>query len=243
MFELDKNIENWVNEFKANQSMQNSDIDELESHLRDSIAELQKKGLSPEESFWVARQRLGDTTMLVNEFAHVNRALLWRKRIFWLLSGYFLVTTISYLAKFCALPIHFISLPWLSTQAYTFNVHYFLPVSLFIFVLFVAGAVLMIIATQKDIVPGKRFRFFHFFTGLKVGYKFVFILLGFYLFILSGKFFSLMFLVKNSSPAMAGNLSEAEAFFSILWNAFLFITLVIFTIQLQKNKHESVSID
>ena len=90
MFELNKKIENWHNELIANQSMDETDVNELIYHLKDNIEEFNKKGLSEEESYWIAKHRLGDTQALSIEFSKVNQALIWKKRMLWLLLGYFL---------------------------------------------------------------------------------------------------------------------------------------------------------
>ncbi len=41
-----------------------SDVDELESHLREQIEQLQVSGLSDDEAFLVAHRRLGNTAVL-----------------------------------------------------------------------------------------------------------------------------------------------------------------------------------
>ena len=45
----------------------------MESHVRDSVIQLQSKGLSSEESFLVATHRVGSPEKLEPEFAKVNR--------------------------------------------------------------------------------------------------------------------------------------------------------------------------
>src|SRR5262249_3358 len=49
------------------------DLKELESHVRDSMSQLESKGLSSEESFLVATHRVGNPEKLEPEFAKVNR--------------------------------------------------------------------------------------------------------------------------------------------------------------------------
>jgi hypothetical protein len=45
---------------------------ELESHLRDSIAELRQRGLNDDESFWLARRRADPRQRLGEEFHKVE---------------------------------------------------------------------------------------------------------------------------------------------------------------------------
>src|SRR6185312_5757393 len=56
---------------------------ELETHLRDTIAELQKRGLNNEESFWLARRRTGRPQQIGEEFFKADPANVWKDRVFW----------------------------------------------------------------------------------------------------------------------------------------------------------------
>jgi hypothetical protein len=55
------------------------DVDELDAHLRDQIAELDAAGLSADEAFLVAVKRMGDVDTLSREFAQEHRGRLWKQ--------------------------------------------------------------------------------------------------------------------------------------------------------------------
>jgi hypothetical protein len=55
------------------------DVDELETHLRDQIAELDAAGLTADEAFLVAVKRMGDLDALSREFAREHRDRLWKQ--------------------------------------------------------------------------------------------------------------------------------------------------------------------
>lgn len=55
------------------------DVDELEAHLRDQIAELDAAGLTADEAFLVAVKRMGDLDTLSREFAREHSGRLWRQ--------------------------------------------------------------------------------------------------------------------------------------------------------------------
>ena len=59
----------------------------MEAHLRDSLAELQSRGLTDEEAFLLAARRLGNPAWLDSEFAKVNRGQVWLNRAVWMLVG------------------------------------------------------------------------------------------------------------------------------------------------------------
>src|ERR671915_2020699 len=57
------------------------DLDELEGHLRDQIAELDAAGLTGDEAFLVAVKRMGDLDTLSREFAREHRGRLWKQLV------------------------------------------------------------------------------------------------------------------------------------------------------------------
>jgi hypothetical protein len=57
------------------------DLDELDAHLRDQIAELAAAGLSEDEGFLVAVKRMGDVDALSREFAREHSARLWKQLV------------------------------------------------------------------------------------------------------------------------------------------------------------------
>ncbi len=67
-FDLSTSIERWRNELAVQRNLSPETRRELEAHLRDSIAALQKRGLSEEETFLLARKRMGKLPLLNREF-------------------------------------------------------------------------------------------------------------------------------------------------------------------------------
>jgi hypothetical protein len=57
------------------------DLDELEVHLRDQIAELVSAGLTADEAFLVAVKRMGDLDALSREFAREHSGRLWKQLV------------------------------------------------------------------------------------------------------------------------------------------------------------------
>jgi len=89
MFDLNDQISKWRRSLAESQTLVTSDIDELESHLREEIEHLTALKLSEQEAFYVARHRLGDAGSLTEEFAKINGSVLWQKRLFWAGAGLF----------------------------------------------------------------------------------------------------------------------------------------------------------
>jgi uncharacterized membrane protein YvlD (DUF360 family) len=86
-YDLNAAIENWRTELTAQASLTPEVRRELETHLRDSIAGFQQRGLNDEESFWLARRRVGQPQQLGKEFVKVDSNSIWRERVFWLAFG------------------------------------------------------------------------------------------------------------------------------------------------------------
>ncbi len=102
MFDLNQEISEWKRSLGQSESVTGPDLDELESHLRDQIDHLTLSGLSPEEAFWVAQRRIGNTTNLPGEFAKVNGSAIFRRRLQWMLVGvitFFLLLNLAILAS------------------------------------------------------------------------------------------------------------------------------------------------
>lgn len=101
-FDLNTAIENWRRELAAQPDLAPDDRRELETHLRDSIAEFQNRGLNDKESFWLARRRIGQPQQLGEEFVKANPAQVWRERAFWMVLALFfsivLIDVISVMA-------------------------------------------------------------------------------------------------------------------------------------------------
>jgi hypothetical protein len=55
------------------------DVDELEDHLRQQIADLNSAGLTADEAFLVAVKRMGDVDVLSREFAREHSGRLWKQ--------------------------------------------------------------------------------------------------------------------------------------------------------------------
>jgi hypothetical protein len=130
-FDLNAAIENWRNELAAQLNLAPDDRRELETHLRDTIAGFQQRGLNDEESFWLARRRVGQPQQLGEEFVKANPAAVWRERMFWmaisLVGSYVFVTWKDLLAT------------WLNPNSYGWTELFYL-IPLFVLI----GAVIMI---------------------------------------------------------------------------------------------------
>jgi hypothetical protein len=86
-FDLNQAISRWRENVAHSPAFHNENLNELESHLRDSIAALQERGLSGEEAFLVGTKRLGKDDLLQKEFAKINQPAVWLDRTLWMLIG------------------------------------------------------------------------------------------------------------------------------------------------------------
>ncbi|MHC4646133.1 MAG: permease prefix domain 1-containing protein [Planctomycetota bacterium] len=98
MFDLSEKIDEWRCALIQRDTWRETDIDELENHLREEIAGLARSGLSEQEAFSVAAHRLGDPQALADEFAKVNPATVFSHRIWWMLRGILIYLVFAYLA-------------------------------------------------------------------------------------------------------------------------------------------------
>jgi hypothetical protein len=76
-------VESQIAEWRAYvaKAVDGRDVDELEAHLRDQIAELDAAGLIADEAFLVAVKRMGDLDTLSREFAREHSGRLWKQLV------------------------------------------------------------------------------------------------------------------------------------------------------------------
>jgi hypothetical protein len=86
-FDLDQALGQWRASLQNLGGFQAEELEELEGHLRESIALLHARGLSIEEAFAIATWRLGSERQLSAEFAKANPQRLWTERAMWMVIG------------------------------------------------------------------------------------------------------------------------------------------------------------
>lgn len=86
-FDLNLAIQRWREDLSRSAAFRNENLNELESHLRDSIDRLQTPQLSDAEAFLIASQRIGSARQLEAEFGKLNGRSLWADRLLWVLIG------------------------------------------------------------------------------------------------------------------------------------------------------------
>ncbi|MBN8826582.1 MULTISPECIES: permease prefix domain 1-containing protein [unclassified Spirosoma] len=86
-FDLTTAIQTWTSQFEQSGSFTNDELQELTSHLLDSIDALQAKDLSQQEAFLIASQRLGSIDLLDQEFTKLSRPVPQQREPVLLLLG------------------------------------------------------------------------------------------------------------------------------------------------------------
>jgi hypothetical protein len=78
---LELEIAAWRSFVARSPAAEGRDVDELEAHLRDQIADLDAAGLAGDEAFLVAVMRLGRLDDLSREFAREHSGRLWKQLV------------------------------------------------------------------------------------------------------------------------------------------------------------------
>ncbi len=81
MNDVEAQIAEWRGYVARYPAVNGHDIDDLEAHLRDQIADLGAAGLSGDEAFLVAVKRMGDLDTLSREFAREHSGRLWKQLV------------------------------------------------------------------------------------------------------------------------------------------------------------------
>lgn len=87
LFDLNEAVRRWRERLIGLRAFGADDLEELETHLREAVSELQAGGLSQEEAFLVATERLGSDGRLAEEFAKTNARRIWTGRAMCMLGG------------------------------------------------------------------------------------------------------------------------------------------------------------
>lgn len=78
---LESQIAEWRAYVGRSRTIDGPDVDELEAHLRDQMADLEAGGLSADEAFLIAVKRMGDVDGLSREFALEHSDRLWKQLV------------------------------------------------------------------------------------------------------------------------------------------------------------------
>ncbi len=76
---IESRIARWRRHLRDRPAVERPDVEELEGHLRDQMADLEEAGLSPDEAFLVAIQRMGSLDAISREFAREHAERLWKQ--------------------------------------------------------------------------------------------------------------------------------------------------------------------
>ena len=95
-FDLNEAIRRWQQNLGKSPAFKADNLEELASHLRASVQKLKANGLSEEEAFLTATQRIGERGPLEREFVKVNPAATWSLPVilFWIVAGIYLFQVI-----------------------------------------------------------------------------------------------------------------------------------------------------
>jgi hypothetical protein len=84
---VEHSLGEWRRSLARSGVLSEEDLDELETHVRDTIEDLAPGGLSQEEALLVALRRVGDPSLLAMEFEKVRPGLAWARRFYWMIAG------------------------------------------------------------------------------------------------------------------------------------------------------------
>ena len=97
-FDLNPALQQWRASLQNLGDFSADELEELEGHLRESMAALHARGLSDQEAFMIATRRLGSERQLSDEFAKAHPQRTWTERALWMVAGVLVSDTLSVVA-------------------------------------------------------------------------------------------------------------------------------------------------
>jgi hypothetical protein len=94
-FDLGQALGQWRANLQSLGGFRTEELEELESHLRESISVLHARGLSLQEAFMIAARRLGSERQLSEEYAKANPQRVWTERAMWMVAGVLVAHALS----------------------------------------------------------------------------------------------------------------------------------------------------
>ncbi|MFJ2300705.1 permease prefix domain 1-containing protein [Oerskovia paurometabola] len=79
--EVEAQIDQWRSYVQRRQAISTADVDEMEDHLREQVADLTATGLDGDEAFLVAVKRMGNLDEVSREFAREHSDRLWKQLV------------------------------------------------------------------------------------------------------------------------------------------------------------------
>lgn len=79
--ELEAQIDQWRGYVQRRQAISTADVEEMEDHLREQVADLTATGLDDDEAFLVAVKRMGNLDAVSREFAREHSDRLWKQLV------------------------------------------------------------------------------------------------------------------------------------------------------------------
>ncbi|MEM9420274.1 MAG: hypothetical protein AAGA25_14640 [Planctomycetota bacterium] len=87
--DLNLTIRRWRDALACRESIKGEQLDELQDHLEAELQQIPAQGLSEEERVLLAARRVGSLDQLDTQFFDANPSLAWRRRVLWMVIGYF----------------------------------------------------------------------------------------------------------------------------------------------------------
>lgn len=237
MFNLTQEVNDWGATYQESHLLGEEEAQAQKSLLVSEIAELRESGLTEEEAFTIGRYRVDDGYKLEEETVQTSFSHLLRKSFLWLVSGYFLFSSIPLIMNiFFALVFLFEIKAVQTSLPLIIDGPYLVPLPIIVFALLTFLVTLFVLTSQRYTHLSNRIS--KWGSGLKLP-----IILGIGYLALNITNFYLawqVFSTPSTSEVISYSYSVSGSLFSAFWQFCVLLVLIVLLVVQRRSQNRAV---
>lgn len=236
MFDLVKSINQWGVTYQEKYSLGDEEAQAQKSVLVSEIQALIDAGLSQEEAFTIGRYRVDDGYTLEEKTVQTSFSQLLRKSFLWLVSGYFLFSSIPLIINIVFAMVYQFEIKAVQTAVpLLIDGPYSIPLPIFAFAILTFFTVLFALTSQRSTHFSNQLSKWGTSPKLPVFLGIGYLALNLTRFILAWQIFSI------PSDGISLSYSLSESLFASFWQLCVLLALIVLLVVHRRSQNRTVT--